>query len=72
MAILGRSLSHGKIVRNQPCRLEKSGRTSPNSFATREPQELLTRLEFALRKPIQSGRSLLFLDEIHLCPEALI
>jgi len=42
------------------------------AFSTREPQELLTRLEFALRKPIHPGRSLLFLDEIQLCPEALI
>ncbi len=42
------------------------------AFSTREPSEILTRLEFALRKPIKEGLSLLFLDEIQNCPEALI
>lgn len=42
------------------------------AFFTREPKEILTNLEFALKKPIQSGKSLLFLDEIQHCPEALL
>ncbi len=42
------------------------------AFTTREPKEILSRLEIALNKPIKAGHSLLFLDEIQLCPEALI
>ncbi len=42
------------------------------AFSTREPREILTRLEFSLGKPIRAGHSLLFLDEIQNCPEALI
>ncbi len=42
------------------------------AFSTREPTEILMKLEFALRMPIRAGASLLFLDEIQLCPEALI
>lgn len=42
------------------------------AFSTRNPQEILMRLEFALRKPIKEEKTLLFLDEIQLCPEALI
>ncbi len=42
------------------------------AFSTRDPKEIFTRLEFALRKPIKEGKTLLFLDEIQLCPEALI
>src|SRR5262249_19882668 len=41
------------------------------AFSSRDPKEILTRLEFALRKPIKAGRSLLFLDEIQECREAL-
>lgn len=41
-------------------------------FSTRDPKELLSRLEFILNKSIKIGKSLLFLDEIQLCPEALI
>lgn len=43
-----------------------------SAFTTREPKEILSRLEIALRKPIRENKSLLFLDEIQLCPEALI
>ena len=42
------------------------------AFSTRDPKEIVTRLEFALRKPIKEGQTLLFLDEIQLCPEVLI
>lgn len=42
------------------------------AFATRDPKEIIAQLEFALRKPIKEGKTLLFLDEIQLCPEALI
>jgi uncharacterized protein len=42
------------------------------AFTTRDPKEILSRLEFALRKPIKAGKTLLFLDEIQLCPEVLI
>lgn len=41
------------------------------AFSTREPEEILTNLEFALKKPIRPGKELLFLDEIQLCPEAI-
>ena len=41
------------------------------AFSTREPKEILARLEVSLGKPIIPGRSLLFLDEIQLCPEVL-
>lgn len=43
-----------------------------DAFITREPKEILSNLEFALKKPIKMGESLLFLDEIQHCPEALI
>lgn len=42
------------------------------AFNKREPQEIISKLEIALNKPIKKGRTLLFLDEIQLCPEALI
>jgi len=42
-----------------------------DAFTTRDPKEILTRLELALRKPIKAGESLLFLDEIQQCQEAL-
>lgn len=42
------------------------------AFASREPKEILTKLEFFFQKAIKPGSSLLFLDEIQLCPEALI
>jgi predicted AAA+ superfamily ATPase len=41
------------------------------AFSTKDPKEILMRLEFVLRKPIKEGKTLLFLDEIQLCPEAL-
>jgi predicted AAA+ superfamily ATPase len=41
------------------------------AFATREPKEILAKLEIALQKPIKPEQSLLFLDEIQMCPEAL-
>lgn len=41
------------------------------AFSSRDPKEILTRLEFALRKPIKAGQSLLSLDEIQECREAL-
>lgn len=43
-----------------------------SAFSTREPKEILARLEVALGQRIKPGISLLFLDEIQLCPEALI
>lgn len=42
-----------------------------DAFSSRDPKEILMRLEFALRKPIRIGQSLLFLDEIQECREAL-
>lgn len=43
-----------------------------NAFSSREPKEILAKLEIALQKPIKPIKSLLFLDEIQQCPEALI
>ncbi|EFB41347.1 MULTISPECIES: ATP-binding protein [Parachlamydia] len=42
------------------------------AFNTREPKEILSRLEIALQKKIKEKTTLLFLDEIQSCPEALI
>lgn len=42
------------------------------AFSTREPKEIISRLEVALHKPIREGQTLLFLDEIQLCPQVLI
>lgn len=39
---------------------------------TRDPSEILLRLEFLLNTKIIPGKTLLFLDEIQNCPEALI
>lgn len=41
-------------------------------FVSREPQEILMRLEFLLNMKITPHQTLLFLDEIQNCPEALI
>ena len=41
------------------------------AFTTRDPKEIIARLEIALQKPIIPGKTLLFLDEIQLCPEVL-
>lgn len=41
-------------------------------FSSREPKEILTRLEFLLNMKIIPSKTLLFLDEIQTCPEALI
>lgn len=43
-----------------------------NAFTTRQPKEILAKLEVVLGQHIKEGKSLLFLDEIQLCPEALI
>ena len=42
------------------------------AFTIREPKEIIARLEVVLGKSITPKTSLLFLDEIQLCPEALI
>lgn len=39
---------------------------------SRDPKEILHRLEFLLDQRIQPSQTLLFLDEIQACPEALI
>jgi predicted AAA+ superfamily ATPase len=39
---------------------------------SREPKEILTRLEFLLDLKIRPNQTLLFLDEIQSCPQALI
>ena len=41
-------------------------------FQTREPNEILRQLEVLYQRPITPGRTLLFLDEIQECPEALL
>jgi predicted AAA+ superfamily ATPase len=43
-----------------------------SAFNTRNPREILAGLELALGKPLIEGKTLLFLDEIQHCPEALI
>lgn len=42
-----------------------------NCFHTLEPRQMIDRLEFYLKKSIVPGKTLLFLDEIQLCPRAL-
>lgn len=41
-------------------------------FNVREPKEIIHQLEVAFQQPIHPGSTLLFLDEIQHCPEALI
>ena len=41
-------------------------------FSELEPDRILLKLRAALRVNIVAGRSLLFLDEIQLCPQAIV
>ncbi len=41
-------------------------------FETLEPRQILQQLELILNKPIQPGKTLLFLDEIQSCPNAIL
>ena len=41
-------------------------------FNSLEPQEILEALSILQKKPLKSGRTLLFLDEIQQCPQALL
>lgn len=41
-------------------------------FLTREPQDILKQLEVALQERVVPGQTLLFLDEIQECPDALV
>jgi predicted AAA+ superfamily ATPase len=41
-------------------------------FETREPSEILKRLEIVLQQKISPGKTLLFFDEIQECPDALV
>jgi len=41
-------------------------------FETLDPTEILIRLEKILRLPIRPGKTLLFLDEIQACPQAIV
>lgn len=41
-------------------------------FLTREPIEILKQIEIALQQKIEAGKTLLFLDEIQECPDALV
>lgn len=40
-------------------------------FHTLEPEKMIERLEFYLKQPIRAGKTLLFFDEIQLCPPAV-
>ena|SRR3990167_3010720 len=40
-------------------------------FSTLEPKQILERLEFISKKKLAHGKSLLFLDEIQECPQAI-
>ncbi len=40
-------------------------------FSTFNPQEIVQRLELLTKRPIRPGQTLLFLDEIQSCPEAI-
>lgn len=42
-----------------------------NCFHTLEPKLMIDRLEFYLKQSIRAGETLLFFDEIQLCPRAL-
>lgn len=41
------------------------------AFISREPKQILSTLELSINQPIKEGKTLLFLDEIQACPEAL-
>lgn len=40
-------------------------------FSSKDPKEIILKLEFSLKRKIKLGKTLLFLDEIQECPEAL-
>ncbi|NGX59725.1 MAG: hypothetical protein KR126chlam3_00882 [Chlamydiae bacterium] len=41
-------------------------------FESLHPEEILLRLQVILKKPIHPGKTLLFLDEIQVCPKAIM
>jgi predicted AAA+ superfamily ATPase len=41
------------------------------AFETKEPKEIIAKLEISTQQRIIPGKTLLFLDEIQICPEAL-
>ncbi len=41
-------------------------------FSSLDPVVILQKLELLTKKPIQVGRTLLFLDEIQMCPQAIV
>jgi len=43
-----------------------------NCFSSRDPRRIIADLEVLLGMPIVAGKTLLFLDEIQQCPEALL
>lgn len=43
-----------------------------NCFETLEPQEIINSISLATGQPLQPGKSLLFLDEIQECPQAIL
>lgn len=45
--------------------------TLKTAFRDLDPKKIIQELELALKVTIQPGKTLLFLDEIQLCPEAI-
>ncbi|NDD58191.1 MAG: DUF4143 domain-containing protein [Chlamydiae bacterium] len=43
-----------------------------NIFSSKDPKEIILKMEFALKQRIIPGETLIFLDEIQECPEALL
>ena len=43
-----------------------------NSFQEKKPQNILKKLELILNRKIESENTILFLDEIQECPEAIL
>ena len=41
-------------------------------FKSLNPEEILIKLQSILKKPIYPGKTLLFLDEIQVCPQAIL
>lgn len=41
-------------------------------FSSKDPKEILCKIEFFLKRKIRLGKSLIFLDEIQECPDALL
>lgn len=72
---VGKSYLIEKLGKSFPSFESVNFEASPEAmacFATLNPIEIIQKLELLLKRPIKSGQTLLFLDEIQACPEAIV